>query len=174
MIPRRYWTPGMVVALGLVILSAGAAVGAFTRALGGHPLPASQAAPDGLRSSIDGGSPETPPPPGAAALAVEHDPFRPERRPAPERFRLPGEGGATAKPVAAAALPASPLTLIGTAVIGDGGFAMCQRSGEPPKLVRVGETYGDLMLRAVHPGRAVFRAKDGTTMELRVTKAGVT
>jgi hypothetical protein len=49
---------------------------------------------------------------------------------------------------------------------------MCQRGADAPKLVRVGETYGDLMLRSVQPGRAVFRAKDGATLELRVSKAG--
>jgi len=171
MIPRRYWTPSVVVALAFLVLSAGATLGALYRALRGHPLPVPQAAPEGLRSSTADGNPEPPRQVDAATLAVAHDPFRPDRKPAPERFRLPGEGVPAPKPAAALAAP-SPVTLIGTAVIGDGGFAMCQRGAEPPKLVRVGDSYGDFTLRAVHPGRAVFRAKDGTTMELRVTKAG--
>lgn len=171
MIPRRYWTPGVIVALAFLVLSAGATLGALYRALRGHPLPVPQAPPEDLRSSTAGGNPEPAHQAGAAALAVAHDPFRPDRKPAPERFRLPGEGVPVPKPAAALAA-ASPVTLIGTAVIGDGGFAMCQRGVEPPKLVRVGDSYGDLLLRAVHPGRAVFRAKDGTTMELRVAKAG--
>jgi hypothetical protein len=93
--------------------------------------------------------------------------YRPERRRPAERFRLPGERSSAGVP--AAALPA--IRLIGTAVIGRGGFAMCQRGVDAPRLVRVGERFGELTLRSVQQGRAVFRAADGTSVEVRVMPA---
>jgi hypothetical protein len=74
---------------------------------------------------------------------------------------------------AAGAHPAAAtLTLIGTAVMAGGGFAMCQWAGEPPKLVRIGERVGGYTLKTVAQGRAVFLSSSGTSMEVRVPKGG--
>lgn len=114
------------------------------------------------------------PAPGIAstrlASAVKKDPFRAERRPPTERFRLPGE------PLAATASRdsvVSPFQLVGTAVMTEGkGFAMCQLGDSVPRLVRIGERVGGLTLEWVAQGRAVFAGADGRRTELRVPKAG--
>lgn len=108
--------------------------------------------------------------PAVVASAVAANPFRPDRRPAPEPFRMPGEGViATA---AGQTLPGA-IVLIGTAVLPNGGgFAMCQRGGEPPRLVRVGERFGGFTLRSVAQGRAVFRGESGEVVNVSVGKAG--
>jgi hypothetical protein len=102
--------------------------------------------------------------------AVGKDPFHPERRRPAVRFQLPGEeppdsGKAGATPAA--------FKLIGTATMSEGrGFAMCQWGADPPKLVRIGESVGDLTLKAVQPGRAVFLTTGGKRYEVQVPKAG--
>ncbi|HEX2780490.1 MAG TPA: hypothetical protein VHM30_13380 [Gemmatimonadaceae bacterium] len=66
--------------------------------------------------------------------------------------------------------PAIPMRLLGTVVRGDSGFAVCQLGNEPPRMVRVGERFGVLTLLALQQGRAVFRASDGSRVELSLTK----
>lgn len=164
MIPRRYWSPSMGAAVALAVISLGLMTQSLVRAIVLTRLPA----PSVARTTGETGQPNQPPPapPALSVAAVEQDPFRPERRRPSERFRLPGERA----PDAGAAQPApAAIRLIGTAVIGAGGFAMCQRGVEAPKLVRVGEKFGDLTLRTVHQGRAIFRAADGTSVELKAT-----
>jgi hypothetical protein len=105
------------------------------------------------------------------ASALDHDPFHPERRRPAERFRLPGEALAASAGSDSVAPPA--ITLIGTAVLPEGrGFAMCRWGAEPPKLVRIGERVGDLTLRQVERGRALFLTTSGKRLEVRVPKAG--
>lgn len=106
--------------------------------------------------------------------AIESDPFHPERRRPDEPFRLPGEEPpptpATATNVPA---PTAPVELIGTVVIPDGrSFAMCRSGADSPRIVRIGETIGDLTLRTVEQGRAVFASSTGARTELQVKKAG--
>jgi hypothetical protein len=102
--------------------------------------------------------------------ALTSDPFRPERRPAPVPFRMPGEalsGNDADQPA-----PAQSIVLIGTAVSDGGGFAMCQIGSEPARLVRLGERLAGYTLRAVGQGRATFRSETGQTIEVRVARAG--
>ena len=102
--------------------------------------------------------------------AVGKDPFHPERRRPAVRFQLPGEGAPA--PEDAPQAPA-PFRLIGTATMPEGrGFAMCQSGADPPRLVRIGESIGDLTLKAVQPGRAVFLTARGKRYEVQVPKAG--
>ncbi len=102
--------------------------------------------------------------------AVGKDPFHPERRRPAIRFQLPGEGPPASGEAAA---EPTPFKLIGTATMPEGrGFAMCQWGADPPKLVRIGESVGDLTLKAVEPGRAVFRTSGGKRYEVQVPKAG--
>jgi len=98
------------------------------------------------------------------------DPFRPERRPAPVPFRMPGEalsGNDADQPA-----PVQSIVLIGTAVSDGGGFAMCQIGSEPARLVRLGERLAGYTLRSVGQGRATFRTETGQTIEVRVARAG--
>ena len=102
--------------------------------------------------------------------ALTADPFRPERRPAPVPFRMPGEalsGNDADQPA-----PVQAIVLIGTAVSDGGGFAMCQIGSEPARLVRLGERLSGYTLRSVGQGRATFRTETGQLIEVRVAKAG--
>jgi hypothetical protein len=102
--------------------------------------------------------------------SVAKDPFHPDRRRPAVRFRLPSDARiATAAPV-----PGAPaLRVVGTAAgPGGGGFAMCAWAGGPPRIVRIGERVGDWTLSKVTPGAAEFRAPTGTTVVVRVAKAG--
>jgi hypothetical protein len=172
MIARRYWSTGMRASVVLAVVSAGVMARSLVRAVLLAPLPRPSASRAAEPEQSPGGTDRKSS--ALAAAAVEHDPFRPERTRPAERFRLPGERA----PEAAVQAAPSVIRLIGTAVIGDGGFAMCQRGVEAPKLVRVGEKFGDLTLRTVHQGRAIFRAADGSAVELKavpnpsVAKAG--
>lgn len=110
---------------------------------------------------------------GAARLAgaVDRNPFHPERRRPGERFRLPGEGDSAA--IGAEKVQPAALMLIGTAVLPEGrGFAMCRWGGDTPKLVRIGERIGDVTLREVKRGVAVFTSATGERLELKVQRAG--
>lgn len=103
---------------------------------------------------------------------VDHDPFHPERRRPRTPFRLPAEEEA-ANPAAPSAAPASQLRLLGTVVTpGQDAFAMSQLGSDAPRVVRVGGMLGGFTLRKSEPGRAVFAAPNGETMDLRVPKAG--
>jgi hypothetical protein len=155
----------MSAAVALAVISAALMTRSLVRAIVLTPLPSPSAAHGSHDAAQEGAVPAVPP--ALSAAAVRHDPFRPERRPPSERFRLPGEG----EPKSGDTAPTPAIRLIGTAVIGDGGFAMCQRASEAPKLVRVGEKFGELTLRSVQQGRAVFRAADGTSVEVRVIPA---
>ncbi len=105
--------------------------------------------------------------------AVEKDPFQPERRRPALRFRFPAEAVASHRRAAQGPDLSAAVRVIGTAVLPDGGgFAICQRSGGSPTLVRLGGTLGDLTLKAVEPGQATFVTPGGATLVVRVLKAG--
>jgi hypothetical protein len=66
-----------------------------------------------------------------------------------------------------------PLRLVGTVIEGaSGDFALCQLGNETPKMVRVGQSIGDYVLRRVTQGAASFDSPAGGRMELRVSKPG--
>jgi hypothetical protein len=125
-------------------------------------------------SPIPGSTTVDPPVPLATATlaaAVGKDPFHPERRRPSLRFRFPGEGSPSTATEATPATAA--FKLIGTATMPEGrSFAMCQWGAEPPKLVRIGESVGNLTLKKVEPGRAVFLTAGGKRFEVQVPKAG--
>ncbi len=165
MIPRRFLSLAFGAAVVLAAGSAALVARSLARAIALEPLP--RARPEPVKED----SARAVPPARVASeptmAAVDRDPFRPDRRRPPERFRLPGER-ASRSDTAAAAFPGGAVVLIGTAVIGDGGFVMCQRGADSPKLVRVGERIGDLTLRSVRRGHALFRTGNGAAVELRV------
>jgi len=166
---RRAWTHAATAAsvcagIGLVAFDI-----ALIRAVTPDPLPG----PD--RAAM---IPKEEPPQAARAIlpvqvvarAVSDDPFRADRRPPGKRFRMPGE------PIPGAAEDSVALTrdfkLIGTAVVGSGGFAMCQAGSAAPHVVRLGQSLGGYTLTAVTRGRAVFRDGEGKPLELRVPNGG--
>lgn len=102
--------------------------------------------------------------------AVELDPFRPDRRRPPARYPVPGD----APPPSEKPPVTTPnvMTLVGTVMSLDGSsFAMVGVAGSPPRVVRVGQTIGDLTLKKIEQGRAVFRSAEGEVIELTVPKA---
>jgi hypothetical protein len=103
--------------------------------------------------------------------AVELDPFRPDRRRPPARYAVPGD----VPPAVENAPPAkqSAVALVGTVMSLDGSsFAMVAIDGSPPRVVREGQTVGELTLKKVQQGKAVFRSAAGDLVELTVPKAG--
>lgn len=167
----RVWTPtASLAALGLA--GAVALVGlAAVRATRLEPLPAPAPSTPANPEEPIGGSVF------ASARdvvrrAVARDPFRPERRPSDTRFRMPGDAVAGEKPSPPSEQDAA-LKLIGTAVMGAGkGFAMCQSGAQPPRVVRIGESFAGYTLSAIDRGRAVFRDPRGRVLELKAPKVG--
>lgn len=130
------------------------------------------AAPPTAGSAIGAGAPLVPAPPPYSVervlAAVDKDPFHPERRRPGVRFHLPND---VATAIVSHAV--ADVRVIGTAVAaGGGGFAMCSWAGGQPRIVRLGERVGDWTLSKVTPGAAEFRAPTGTTVVVRIAKAG--
>lgn len=102
-------------------------------------------------------------------IAVEANPFRPDRQPAEVAFRMPADPAVAGPALAASA----PISLVGTAVMpGEQSFAMCQLGSEPPRVVRIGGRIGEYTLRTVEQGKATFRSAQGATIEVHVPKIG--
>lgn len=113
----------------------------------------------------------------ALAMAVEWDPFHPERRRASVPFRFPDEiedlEVALAGSLTNASAPEPALRLVGTVVAPSAGgdaFAMCQLGDEPPRVVRTGEQIGDYTLKRIEQGRALFLSPTGETVDVSVPK----
>ena len=164
--------PASVASSALCVVAAAAAAGsALWRALVLEPLPGARAASGSdtvvipPRRSI--------PATEQVLTAIEKDPFRADRHRAATAFRLQGEPGAShGRALATPVVPAA-VRVIGTAVLPQGGgFAICQRSGGSPTLVRLGGTLGDLTLKAVEPGAATFLTAAGATLVVRVAQSG--
>ena len=154
-------------ALAVFLSSLGGAAWSFRRAVLTDSLPTAAAvAPRSTAVAVGTRVPVTA---TKLAAAVGKDPFHPERRRPSQRFRLPGEGSTAGNDTTQTA---GVFKLIGTATMAEGGFAMCQLGAEPPKLVRIGERIGDLTLKNVQPGRALFLTSGGKRYEARVPKAG--
>jgi hypothetical protein len=104
----------------------------------------------------------------AVLAAVARDPFRPDRRRAPDRYRLPGEAPAVERVARRVTLP--PLWLMGTASFADGGgFAALAVQGRAPLLVPVGDTLAGLRLVRVDTGSAMLEGAD-TVLLLEVAR----
>ena len=103
--------------------------------------------------------------------AVARDPFRPDRRRPPGRYRPPGEAPA---PEAQASYDFTPppaplpaLSLVGTVVLADGrGLAALAGQGGESRIVRVGEEMDGFRVVRVTSGTATLSNGD-TTIVLR-------
>lgn len=120
------------------------------------------------------------PSPREIAAAVDRDPFRPERTRPPVRFRSAQErlADAAAGPGTAAPGLVQPLRpevprLVGTMILPDGhAVALCELTGQSPRLLRRGERIGDFVLERVGRRRATFRSPQTGSIELHVPNAG--
>lgn len=91
----------------------------------------------------------------ALMLAVESDPFRPERTRAPERYRLPGEEEPAPPPAEPPLPPAPDFQLNGTVVFDGGGMALIELEDDA-RLVNVGEVVSGYRLSSVTSRGAVL------------------
>jgi hypothetical protein len=90
------------------------------------------------------------------ALAVDHDPFMPDRRRA-EPYRLPGEMVERAMPVRREEPDPPPFRVIGTAQVGDQGIALVEvENSSYPEVVKVGETLFGYRLQRVETEAATM------------------
>jgi len=105
---------------------------------------------------------------GDIALAVDHDPFQPDRtRAAP--YRLPGEDVPVV--VSAPEAPAAPqFTVTGLVQLGDGGLALVQLPDRTSQVIGVGESVLGFRLERVGPTTATLYG-DGRTLEMELTSA---
>jgi hypothetical protein len=103
----------------------------------------------------------------ALRLAAENDPFRPDRRRPPERYRMPGEEVDDVPPPEPPPLP--PFRVVGTAVTANGGFALVQLAETTPRVVNVGERLIGYTLDSVNGEFATWTG-EGRTLTFPVTK----
>ncbi|HEX2165909.1 MAG TPA: hypothetical protein VHG09_01605, partial [Longimicrobiales bacterium] len=102
----------------------------------------------------------------ALMLAVESDPFRPERTRPPERYRLPGEEVAAPPPAEPPPPPPPDFRLGGTVVFDGGGMALLELNDEA-RLINVGEAMGGYRLSGVTSRAAVLENQFGSiTLEV--------
>jgi len=105
--------------------------------------------------------------------AVARDPFRPDRRRPPGRYRLPGDPPPPeAQPAPYAAVAAPPeLTLLGTVVLANGrGLAALAGQGGESRVVRVGEEMDGF--RVVRVGNGTASLSNGDTTLVLKTQGG--
>lgn len=102
--------------------------------------------------------------------AIEVDPFREDRTPPAARYRIATSSLDSAGTVVE---EAPRVTLLGTVVAADGGsFALCQSGDDAPRLVRLGQSIGGLLLQRVGQAQATFTMADGRLTTLTVAKIG--
>ena len=168
----RPWHRERLIVLATLGLAAGCVVATWTlrRALADAPHDDAVRAENAITvRAIDE---SVAPPTTLIARTVDHDLFHPERRRPRTPFRLPAEEE-SARRAAVPTAPTSVLRLLGTVVTpGHDAFVMGQLGNDAPRVVRVGGTLGGFTLHRIEPGRAIFTAPSGETMDLRVSKAG--
>jgi len=164
-------TPGVPAIAGVGALAAAAVVGlTLWRVLTLEALPA----PRPRTPAPEGTTPLVRPPYASEQVltAVDRDLFQAARRRPALKFRLPEQVAAPRRTSGTAPDRSGAIRVIGTAVLPDGGFALCQRAGASPTLVRLGGMLGDLTLKAVGPGTATFLTASGATLVVHVVKPG--
>lgn len=110
--------------------------------------------------------------------AVARDPFRPDRRRPPGRYRLPGEAmpavsmPAYTPPVYTAPAPSYAFRALGTVIMPDGtGLAAVAGQGGEGRVLRVGQTIDGFRVTRVAPGVVTLQGAD-TTLVLRTPEGG--
>lgn len=140
--------------------------GALWSALRIDPPPRIEPSPQGAVLALDGLLPGTQRD-STLPSTLAGDPFNADRT-------LPGEadGEVATAPDSAAPAPPAEIKLLGTVVRSSNPFALCQLTTDAPRIVHVGEKLGDLTLVSLDQGRATFRARTGTKVELSLSKPG--
>lgn len=104
------------------------------------------------------------------ALAVDHDPFQPDRS-RPEPYRLPGDEVTVEAPVEPEPPPVPPFRVIGTAVVDEErGLALVQAEDGTQQMMKVGETLLGYRLQRVDSESATLMGQ-GWTLTLMVESA---
>jgi hypothetical protein len=85
----------------------------------------------------------------ALMLAIENDPFHPERTRPPVRYRLPGDVDPPPPPELPPPPPLPDFRVTGTAVTPEGGFAVMQLGDAPPRVLAIGEYLAGYQLARV-------------------------
>lgn len=168
------WTTANRVALGVAALSAALCGSAVAEARRLAPLPA-RAEPEAMEPM-----PQVAPRPGDASgvavlATVARDPFRPDRRRPPGRYRLPGEAVPVA-PMPAPTYTPPPRSYafrnLGTVVLPDGtGLAAVAGQSGQGRVLRVGQSIDGFRLTRVAPGVITLEGAD-TTLVLRTPEGG--
>ena len=170
------WTTANRIALGVAALSAALCGSAVAEARRLDPLPA-RAEPEAMEP-MPQVAPKPGDPSGVLVLStVARDPFRPDRRRPPGRYRLPGEEVPVAAPAytAPAYTPPPPsysFRNLGTVVLPDGSglAAVAGQSGEG-RVLRVGQSIDGFQVTRIAPGVVTLRGAD-TTLVLRTPEGG--
>lgn len=103
----------------------------------------------------------------ALMLAVENDPFQPDRVRPSERYRLPGDVEEAPPPPPPAAPPPPDFRLGGTVVFDGGGMALLQVGDGAQSFVNVGEAVNGYRLTSVSAREAVLENPFGSvTLEV--------
>jgi hypothetical protein len=168
------WTTANRIALGVAALSAALCGTAVAEARRLDPLPA-RAEPETMEPMprvIAKPGDES----GVLVLStVARDPFRPDRRRPPGRYRLPGEqvpAAPMAMPSYTPPPPTYPFRNLGTVVLPDGTglAAVAGQSGEG-RVLRVGQSIDGFRVTRIVPGVVTLRGAD-TTLVLRTPEGG--
>jgi hypothetical protein len=102
-------------------------------------------------------------------IAVENDPFLPERTAKPTRNR-PGAPKESGDSLVLAAVPQHELIVLGVAVLPGGAGVAASRLGDESRLLRIGQQIGPYRLLRVDAGRAVFEGQNGVARTITVRK----
>lgn len=114
-------------------------------------------------------------PPDAITLIADNEPFRADREPAPESYRMPGDRVMPTPVRIEAPPPSEPpdFVIIGTVTTSDGGMAVIRTSdGLPPTFLRVNDSLGGYRLVSVATDGAVL-ARGGETVRLAVADPAI-
>jgi len=155
--------------LALAALGLALALVAWTvfRALHVDPLPS---APPPAVASLETMAQNSSRPAADIQAAVDKDLFASDRSAPDQPYRMPGESDDSEKPHVE---PMKPVVL-GTAVATDGrSFATVQLGDASPKLVHVGDTIGEWVVKAIERGKIVLVSTSGTRADLFVPKPGI-
>lgn len=170
----RMPVPGRRLAVAALGVAALTAVAALWRAVTISPVPPAGGSPTRLLG-VETNAVRDSVPREMVLAAVEHDPFHPERRRPSVPFRPPGKREPPGRDRARSPTLPRSFRLIGTAVLPErGGFVLARWSREPPKIVPIGASIGEFVLKAVEPGRATLVSTTGEAIIVRLPAPGRT
>jgi hypothetical protein len=89
--------------------------------------------------------------------ALDNDPFQPDRRRAPVRYRLPGDVDPPPPPPPPAPPPVPDFRVAGTAVAPEGGFAVMRIGEGQTRVLAVGEYMAGYRLERVSAGSVIMK-----------------